>query len=159
MSVDFKMLAKTFYGFEDILEKELVGLGAKNVIKGNRIVSFEGDKGFLYKANLSLRTALKILKPIYKCKINNENKLYNVFYEFPWEKYMNISSKFMIESVVQGTIFNHSHYASQKAKDGLVDRFRKKYNKRPNVDTISPDIKINLHILSAIKISFHLLIF
>ena len=47
MSVDFKMLAKTFYGFEDILEKELVGLGAKNVIKGNRIVSFEGDKGFL----------------------------------------------------------------------------------------------------------------
>ncbi len=146
MSVDFKMLAKTFYGFEDILEKELVGLGAKNVIKGNRIVSFEGDKGFLYKANLSLRTALKILKPIYKCKIINENKLYNVFYEFPWEKYMNISSKFMIESVVQGTIFNHSQYASQKAKDGLVDRFRKKYNKRPNVDTTFPDIKINLHI-------------
>mgnify|MGYP003320836870 CR=1 FL=1 len=36
--------------------------GAKNVIKGNRIVSFEGDKGFLYKANLSLRTALKILR-------------------------------------------------------------------------------------------------
>ena len=146
MSVNFKMLAKTFYGFEDILEKELIRLGAKNVVKGNRIVSFEGDKGFLYKANLSLRTALKILKPIFKCEINNENKLYNTFYEFPWEKYMNTNSKFMIDSVVQSVIFNHSRYASQRAKDGLVDRFRKKYNKRPNVDTASPDIKINLHI-------------
>ena len=58
MSVDFKMLAKTFYGFEDILEKELVDLGAKNVVKGNRIVSFEGDKGFLYKANLRDRKSV-----------------------------------------------------------------------------------------------------
>ena len=65
MNENFKMLAKTFYGFEDLLERELQKLGAKKIKKGNRAVSFEGDNGFLYKANLSLRTALKILKPIY----------------------------------------------------------------------------------------------
>ena len=53
MEENFKMLAKTFYGFEEILEKELLQLGAKNVKKGNRFVSFEGDKGFMYKTNLS----------------------------------------------------------------------------------------------------------
>ena len=63
MGQNFKMIAKTFYGFEDILAEELLALGAQKIIKGNRNVSFFGDKGFLYKSNLCLRTALKILKP------------------------------------------------------------------------------------------------
>ena len=46
MSVNFKMIAKTFYGFEDILADELLNLGAQKIIKGNRNVSFFGDKGF-----------------------------------------------------------------------------------------------------------------
>ena len=62
---NYSMIAKTFFGFEDILEKELRQLGAMKVEKGIRSVSFSGDKGFMYKANLCLRTALKILKPIY----------------------------------------------------------------------------------------------
>ena len=140
------MLAKTFYGFEEILEKELLQLGAKNVKKGNRFVSFEGDKGFMYKTNLSLRTALKILKPIYSERIQNENELYELFYNFPWEDYMNVNSKFVIDSVVNGEIFTHSQYTSQKAKDGLVDQFRDKYNDRPSVDLNRPDLRINLHI-------------
>ena len=60
---NFKMIAKTFFGFEELLEKELKQLGAQEVEKGNRMVSFIGDKGFMYKANLCLRTALKVLKP------------------------------------------------------------------------------------------------
>ena len=53
------MVAKTFFGFEELLEKELIQLGAQNIQKGTRMVSFYGDKGFMYKANLGLRTALK----------------------------------------------------------------------------------------------------
>ena len=146
MEKNFKMLAKTFYGFEEILEKELRKLGAQNIKKGNRIVSFEGDQGFMYKANLSLRTVLKILKPIHQARIENEQALYQLFYEFPWEQYLDVSSKFVIDSVVNGTLFTHSQYASQKAKDGLVDQFRDRYNERPNVDLNRPDLRINLHI-------------
>ena len=61
MEENFKMIAKTFFGFEEILAKELRDLGAQDVEQGIRMVSFKGDKGFMYKANLSLRTALKIL--------------------------------------------------------------------------------------------------
>ena len=146
MEENFKMLAKTFYGFEEILEKELLKLGAQNIRKGNRIVSFEGDKGFLYKANLSLRTALKILKPIYSQRVQNEQDLYQLFYDFAWEEYMDVDSKFVIDSVVQGSLFTHSQYASQKAKDGLVDRFRDRMNERPSVDLNRPDLRINPHI-------------
>ena len=146
MKENFKMLAKTFYGFEDILEKELLKLGAQNLQKGNRFVSFEGDKGFMYKANLCLRTALKILKPIHSVRIQNEESLYKVFYNFPWGNYMDVNSKFVIDSVVNGQIFTHSQYASQKAKDGIVDRFRDLFSKRPTVDLNRPDLRINLHI-------------
>ena len=61
---NFYMLAKTMFGLEEILADELRKLGAQNVKKMNRAVSFKGDKGFMYKANLNLRTALRILKPI-----------------------------------------------------------------------------------------------
>ena len=146
MKENFKMLAKTFYGFEEILEKELQQLGAQNLKRGNRFVSFEGDKGFMYKANLCLRTALKILKPIHSERIQNEESLYKVFYNFPWEDHIDVNSKFVIDSVVNGQIFTHSQFVSQKAKDGIVDQFRDRFSKRPTVDLNRPDLRINLHI-------------
>ena len=146
MKENFKMLAKTFYGFEEILQKELQQLGAQNLKRGNRFVSFEGDKGFMYKANLCLRTALKILKPIHSVRIQNEESLYKVFYNFPWEDHIDVNSKFVIDSVVNGQIFTHSQFVSQKAKDGIVDQFRDRFSKRPTVDLNRPDLRINLHI-------------
>ena len=62
MESNFKMLAKTFYGMEGLLAEELKNMGAQDVEEGNRVVHFAGDKGFMYKANMSLRTALKIFK-------------------------------------------------------------------------------------------------
>ncbi|MDB3997946.1 THUMP domain-containing protein [Flavobacteriaceae bacterium] len=146
MEQNFKMLAKTFFGFEEILAKELKQLGAQEVEIGNRAVSFVGDKGFMYKANLCLRTALKILKPIHTATIQSDQDLYQLFYDFPWTEYLDVDSKFVIDSVVYGEIFNHSQYASQKAKDGLVDQFRDQFEARPSVEMNRPDLRINLHI-------------
>ena len=146
MEQNFKMLAKTFFGFEEILAKELRQLGAQEVEIGNRAVSFVGDKGFMYKANLCLRTALKILKPIHTATIESDNDLYQLFHDFPWTDYLEVDSKFVIDSVVYGELFTHSQYASQKAKDGLVDRFRDEFQARPSVEMNRPDLRINLHI-------------
>jgi|TARA_A200000159_G_scaffold164725_1_gene195772 putative N6-adenine-specific DNA methylase len=146
MEENFKMVAKTFFGFEEILAKELLHIGAQQIKPGNRMVSFVGDLGFLYKANLCLRTALKILKPIHTARVQDEDALYQLFYDFPWEDFLDVDSKFVIDSVVHGTLFTHSKFASQKAKDGLVDQFRDRYSERPSVDLNRPDLRINLHI-------------
>ena len=95
MKENFKMVAKTFYGFEEILAKELELLGAQEIKPGNRMVSFVGDLGFLYKANLSLRTALKILKPIHTGRVANEEALYQLFYDFKCSDYLYLYSKFI----------------------------------------------------------------
>ena len=146
MEKNFKMLAKTFYGMEKILALELKQLGAVDVYEGNRLVHFTGDKGFMYKANLCLRTALKILKPIFQFRAENESVLYEKLYHYDWSSLLSADQTFAIDSVVHGKVFNHSLYVTQRCKDAIVDRFRKDHGKRPTVDTRHPDIRLHLHI-------------
>ena len=146
MENNFKMMAKTFYGMEKILVAELKQLGAMDVYEGNRLVHFTGDKGFMYKANLCLRTALKILKPIFQFRAENESVLYEKLYQFDWSSLLSPDQTFAIDSVVHGKVFNHSLYVTQRCKDAIVDRFRKDHGKRPTVDTRHPDIRLHLHI-------------
>ena len=140
------MIAKTFFGFEEILAKELQVLGAQDVETGVRMVSFKGDKGFMYKANLSLRTALKILKPIYFFKANNEQALYKGISGVNWSKFLNANQTFVIDTTVHSEYFNHTEFVSQKCKDAIVDQFRERTGQRPSIDKIFPDLRINIHI-------------
>ena len=146
MENNYKMIAKTFFGFEEILAKELQNLGAQNVEQGVRMVSFKGDKGFMYKANLSLRTALKILKPIYFFKANNEQALYKGISSMNWSKLLNANQTFVIDTTVHSEFFNHSEFVSQKCKDAIVDQFRERTGQRPSIDKVHPDLRINIHI-------------
>lgn len=143
---NFKMVAKTFFGFEDILADELVKLGAQRVEKGTRMVSFYGDQGFMYKANLALRTALKILKPIKQFKVHNETSLYNGVQSIDWTEYLRLHQTFVIDSTIFSEQFNHSQFVALKSKDAIVDQFKKKFNERPNIDKDHPDLRINIHI-------------
>ena len=146
MEENFKMVAKTLFGFEEILAKELLQLGAQKIEKGVRSVSFYGDKGFMYKANLGLRTAIKILKPITTFSVHNENDLYNAIYKMPWENYLSPKGTLAIDATVHSPLFKHSLFIAQKTKDAIVDKFRNTTGQRPNVDLKFPDLKINIHI-------------
>jgi putative N6-adenine-specific DNA methylase len=146
MDNNFKMVAKTLFGFEDILANELTQLGAMDVEKGIRNVSFVGDKGFMYKANLGIRTAIKILKPIKSFRVIREDDLYNNVKSIAWEDYLKSSGSLAVDATVHNSVFTHSKYTALKAKDAIVDRFREQSGERPNVDLRFPDLKINVHI-------------
>lgn len=146
MENNFKMIAKTFFGFEEILANELKNLGAQDVELGVRMVSFKGDKGFMYKANLSLRTALKILKPIYSYKAINEQDLYKGILSINWSKFLKANQTFVIDTTAHSDYFKHSEFISQKCKDAIVDQFRQRTGQRPSIDKTHPDLKINIHI-------------
>jgi len=146
MENNFKMVAKTLFGFEELLAKELRDLGALDVKIGVRNVSFEGDKGFMYKANLGLRTAIKILKPINSFRVNNEQDLYDRIYKMPWDEFMSENGSLAIDATVHSTVFTHSQYIALKTKDAIVDKFRNTTGTRPNVDLRFPDLKVNVHI-------------
>lgn len=146
MEHNFKMVAKTLFGFEELLAQELRNLGARDVKIGVRNVSFSGDKGFMYKVNMGLRTAIKILKPIKSFRVANEQDLYNQIKKMPWEDYMTNKGSLAIDATVHSTLFTHSQYIALKSKDAIVDRFRDQTGERPNVDLRFPDLKVNIHI-------------
>ena len=143
---NFEMIAKTYHGLEDVLAKELLQLGAQNIKTLRRAVKFKGDLGFMYKANLSLRTAVRIIKPIKNFKVRNEDQLYRELRNIDWEQYMTIDDKFAVDSFVNSPHFKHSLYVALKTKDAIVDQFRDKCGMRPDVDLDHPNLRINVHI-------------
>ena len=146
MSSNFPLSATTTFGLEKILAQELRSIGAQNVSAKRRFVEFTGSKYILYKANLWCRTAIRILKPIARFTINKEKDLYTEIQKICWEQYITPKSSITIDSFVRNSIFTHSLYVSQLAKDAIVDQMRTETGIRPSVDQVSPDLRLNLHI-------------
>jgi putative N6-adenine-specific DNA methylase len=142
----FAMVAKTQFGLEQILAEELRLLGAEEVEAHNRAVSFKGDLAVMYRANLCLRTALKVLVPINKFRVSNETQLYDGIKKINWGQYLEKDGRLVIHTSLRSDIFTHSQYVSLKCKDAIVDQFREKYGERPSVDLTHPDLSIDIHI-------------
>lgn len=140
------MVAKTMAGLEDLLIEELTALGAENVEKLYRAVSFEGNNALMYKANYLCRTALRILKPVAKFVARDELALYNNVNKIEWHKIFDVNETFAIDAVVSGPYFTHSQYAGLKVKDAIADEFRQHCGARPSVDIDNPSLRINVYI-------------
>lgn len=144
----YEMVAKTFQGLEDVLADELRSLGAQNVSAGRRMVSFEGDKEMMYRANLCCRTALRILKPIVKFTADNTDALYEMTKEFDWTSVLSVDGTFSVDPVVNSEIFTNSLFVTYRVKDAIVDFFKDRFgaDKRPGVRLHDADVMINVHI-------------
>lgn len=147
-SFTFEMVAKTFQGLEDVLADELRALGAQNVEPGRRMVSFEGDKAMLYRANMCCRTALRILKPIYKFIARSTDELYEMVKEFDWTTVLSLDKTFSLDTVSNSDEFTHSRFVTYRVKDAIVDFFKDRFgpDKRPGVRLQDADVMINIHI-------------
>ena len=145
-NLNFELIAKTSFGFEDILSDELAQLGAKHIRKATRAVLFEGDQRMMYRANLWCRTALRILKPIGSFPCGSEQELYDGIRTIEWNKYLEADETLAVDSVVTKSKLTHSLYVSQKAKDGIVDQFRNRAGQRPNVELSRPKLRIHIHL-------------
>ncbi len=145
-SGQFKIIAKTFQGLEEVLAKEIINLGGNEVEIGRRMVSFTGDKELLYKANFCLRTAVKVLKPIMEFKATDADEVYEVVKEMDWSQYIDNSNTFLVDSVVFSEKFRHSKFVAYRVKDAIADYFRAKTGERPNVSISNPDLRVNVHI-------------
>jgi putative N6-adenine-specific DNA methylase len=139
-------IAKTLFGLEPVLAREIEAIGGKEIEPLNRAVQFQGDRSLLYRANYQLRTALRILVPMRSFRCRNEEELYRQIQLTDWSKLMTLQDTFAIDAVVKSSFFRHSKYPALKTKDAIADQFRSKFDQRPSVDVESPSLRINLHI-------------
>ena len=105
-----------------------------------------GDKALLYRANLCLRTALRILVPIASFKAKDTESLYAQLKTLNWSQYMTVDSTFAIDTIVYSENFRNSRFVTYRVKDAIADYWNERTNKRPNVNTENPDLLINIHI-------------
>jgi putative N6-adenine-specific DNA methylase len=141
-----KFIAKTLYGLEPVLAKELENLGAGDITVANRAVLFTGNMKLMYAVNYMSRTALSVLWQIAEFNIRSADDLYNRAQGIKWEEFIDGYGTFSIVPVIKSPLFNHTGFAGLKLKDSIADYFRKKSGFRPSVNTEDPDLMINLHI-------------
>jgi len=141
-----KFIAKTLYGLEPVLEKELSALGASNITRANRAVTFTGDKSLLYRVNYCCRTAMSVLTTLSEFRIWSKDDLYARSKRIDWRRFMDADDTFCVVPVVNSKLFSHTGYPGLILKDAIVDHFRDLTGRRPSVDTVSPSVMINLHI-------------
>ena len=149
----YTMLAKTFKGLEEVLAEELIALGADEVQIERRAVRFSGDKALLYRANLCLRTASRVLVVIKRERLKlktekakPEDLLYNLAKSIDWSRYMSVDSTFAIDATVYSDTFRNSRFVTYRVKDAIADWWNEREGRRPSISVTTPDLRINVHI-------------
>jgi len=131
---------------EPLLAGELRDLGAMDVAEGRGGVHFSGDLATLYRANLWLRTAIRVLVPILEAPVATPDELYDAVQSVDWSAHMTPEHTLAVDCNVRDSQLTHSHYAALRTKDAICDQFVHRTGRRPSVDVETPMLGLNLHI-------------
>lgn len=146
MESPYEIVVKTLFGFEPLLEKELIALGAREVVPGNRMVQCKGDLALIYRINLRSRVAVKVLVTLGSFEASSEQMLYEGMQLWDWSQFFSVQQTFSIDTRVDSPHFRHSRYVALKAKDAIVDQWRERTGERPSVDPREAQVPLHLHV-------------
>ncbi|MDA9642497.1 class I SAM-dependent RNA methyltransferase [Nitrosomonadales bacterium] len=133
-------------GLEVILSGELAALGAE----GNKIVDggvkFESVTEVMYRANLTSRTATRILCRVANGNYKTEDDLYNAALNVNWASLFEVSHGIKVSTTGVKCPLKSLDFMTLRIKDAICDQFRSQVNARPNVDIRDPDIRVHLYL-------------
>ena len=133
-------------GAEELAGAELVALGISDAKPGKGGVAFHTDQAGLYRANLWLRTASRVLVQLAQFPCSSPTELYAGVHEIAWQELITPDMTLAVDCSLRDSVLTHSGFVALKTKDAVVDRIRESCGSRPNVDTTSPDVRINVHL-------------
>ena len=126
--------------------RELAELGAEDVKPEFRGIYFRADKSTLYRINYLTRLLSRCLAPLVSYDCPDTDTLYQRAKQIKWEDFFAPGNTFAVAGNVSDSAISHSKYAALRLKDAVVDRFREKTGRRPDVSVRNPDILLNLYI-------------
>jgi len=141
-----RYFAQVAEGLEELGKEELKKLGAQEVKSGHKGFYFSADKASLYRINYCSRLLSRVLAPLLRFDCHSTKYLYKTASKIDWPALIGLQQTFAVKANVSHSKITHSQYASLCLKDAIVDIFREKTDKRPNIDTKTPDILFNLYI-------------
>jgi len=133
-------------GAEELAGAELGALGICDAKPGKGGVSFHTDRAGLYRANLWLRTASRVLVQLALFPCSGPTELYAGVHAIDWQELITPDMTLAVDCSLRDSALTHSGFVALKTKDAVVDRIRESCGRRPNVDTAAPDVRINVHL-------------
>ena len=133
-------------GLEALLVKELEALNIESPNQVDGGVEFSCSMEQMYRANITSRVATRIMLRIKKGTYETEDDLYQAALEINWFDYFDISNSIKVSTTGVKCPLKSLDFMTLRIKDAVCDSFRKKLNKRPDVDIRNPDIRIHLYL-------------
>ncbi|MGE4558613.1 MAG: bifunctional 23S rRNA (guanine(2069)-N(7))-methyltransferase RlmK/23S rRNA (guanine(2445)-N(2))-methyltransferase RlmL [Desulfobulbus sp.] len=133
-------------GLEELVSEEITSFGGGEIEAHPGAVSWTGNLETGYRACLWSRFASRILLELARFDAPDTDTLYAHAGTILWDDHFTVKSTFAVHTTLVNAAIDHSQYASLRIKDAIVDQFRKRFGKRPDVDALNPDIRLNLHI-------------
>lgn len=133
-------------GAEETAAAELTALGIAQtaILRGG--VSFVTGKEGLYRANLWLRTASRVLLNLATFPCLSPEELYAGVHAIAWQELITPTMTLAVDCTLRDSVITHSGFAALKTKDAIVDKIRENCGARPSVNTAAPDVRINIHL-------------
>lgn len=95
-----------------------------------------------YRINLHSRIASRVLMRIAQSAYENENDIYDLVLEQPWEDWFGVDQTIRVDLTAIKSPLKSLEFTTLKIKDGVCDRFRDQFGRRPSVNTREPDMRI-----------------
>ncbi len=126
---EYTITATCTFGLETVLKREIQKLGFEIEKSANGAVSIKGDITDVYRLNLWLRTANRVLIDLVSFPANTFDELFDRVKEFSWELYLDKQSAFNVSKItcVKSKLFSKSDCQSI-IKKAIVERLRSKFN-------------------------------
>ena len=133
-------------GVEELLAAEvhhITGIAGTSWRAG---VQLQGSWRDAQQLNLHSRLAQRVLIELQHADYRSEQDLYRAASNVAWEIWFTPKQTFKVEITAQHSPLNSLNFAALKIKDAVADRFRDKFDVRPDVDTRWPDVRIYAHL-------------
>jgi putative N6-adenine-specific DNA methylase len=105
-------------------------------------VHCSGELADAYRINLYSRIASRCLLRMAHSGYINENDIYDLTLEQPWEDWFGYHHTIRVDVTGIKCPLKSLDFATLKIKDAICDRFRDQFTQRPSVDTKMPDMRI-----------------
>ena len=109
-------------------------------------VQLQGSWRDALQLNLHSRLAQRVLIELAHNQYRSEQDLYNAAANVAWEIWFTPKQTFKVEMTAQHSPLTSLNFAALKIKDAIADRFREKFDVRPDVDTRWPDVRVYVHL-------------
>jgi 23S rRNA (guanine2445-N2)-methyltransferase / 23S rRNA (guanine2069-N7)-methyltransferase len=153
-----RMTARTLEGLEWVLAKELEAVGGRDLRVGRRTIEFSTESGSeretLYRAVLESRTAIRVLEPLGRFRVDSPDSLYRAMQEVDWTEQLKVSDTLRVDAAIHDTFLTHSLYAAQIVKDAVVDQLRTPSGRRPSVQLRGASLRLALHLVGDVATIF-----